>query len=243
MNCADDLTSVDVDANAGTLQIASASTSSSVSLYPYILQSGSHTLNAEDPSHLQRVLRPLDSKDTVKTNDEIEGTEQGDQRDGNWSAGCLDSQAGDEELLVHVRFSELVRIKSILIGTGGGRLPTSPRLARVWVNRSNGISFDETSTVPGAQEWELLENENGSRGSVEYPVRISKFANVSELDLFFSNTRSDQTRLFYLGFMGESRQLKKEPGEPMTVGAENAAPSLLDGMKEEKRGANQPSAR
>ena len=87
----------------------------------------------------------------------------------------------------------------------------------------------------------MLENENGSRGSVEYPVRISKFANVSELDLFFvrcslvvsllhaprdrgahnyeyvqSNTRSDQTRLFYLGFMGESRQLKKEPGEPMT---------------------------
>lgn len=107
MNCADDLTSVDVDTNAGTLQIASASTSSSVSLYPYILQSGSHTLNAEDPSHLQRILRPLDSKDTVKTNDEIEGTEQGDQRDGNWSAGCLDSQAGDEELLVHVRCSLL----------------------------------------------------------------------------------------------------------------------------------------
>jgi hypothetical protein len=86
-------------------------------------------------------------------------------------------------------------------------------------------------------------------------------------DLLFSqaNTRSEQTRLFYLGFMGESRQLKKEPGEPMTgkfcslqyrapvrltdpiiqltVGAENAAPSLLDGMKEEKRGANQTSAR
>lgn len=93
--------------------------------------------------------------------------------------------------------------------------------------------------MKGAQEWELLENENGSRGSVEYPVRISKFANVSELDLFFvsfsrfsslleagpiaeelllsqANTRSEQTRLFYLGFMGESRQLKKEPGEPMT---------------------------
>jgi len=182
----------------------------------------------------------------------------------------------------------LLSSRSILIGTGGGRLPTSPRLARVWVNRSTGISFEETSSVKGAQEWELLENENGSRGSVEYPVRISKFANVSELDLFFvsfhdfpfsfeaepvaedllfsqANTRSEQTRLFYLGFMGESRQLKKEPGEPMTgkfcslqyrapvrltdpiiqltVGAENAAPSLLDGMKEEKRGANQTSAR
>ncbi|GAA5911471.1 PITH domain-containing protein [Sporobolomyces salmoneus] len=243
MNCADDLTSVDLDASVDTLQISSASTSSTISLYPFILQSGSYTLNAEDTSHLQRILRPLDSKDTVKTNEEIEGAEEGEARDGNWNAGSLDSHDGDEELLIHVRFSELVRIKSLLIGTGGGRLPTSPRLARVWVNRSNGISFDETSTVKGAQEWELLENENGSRGAVEYPVRISKFANVSELDLFFSNTRSEQTRLFYLGFMGESRQLKKEPGEPMTVGAENAAPSLLDGMKEEKRGANQTSAR
>ncbi|GAA5928555.1 PITH domain-containing protein [Sporobolomyces koalae] len=244
MNCADDLTSVDLDAqNSHTLSLASASTSSSVSLYPFILQSGSYTLNAHDTSHLQRVLRPLDSKDTVKTNEEIEGTAQAEAGDGNWTAGCLDSQDGDDELIVHVRFSELVRIKSILIGTGGGRLPTSPRLARVWVNRSTGISFEETATVKGAQEWELLENENGSRGSVEYPVRISKFANVSELDLFFANTRSEQTRLFYLGFMGESRQLKKEPGEPMTVGAENAASSMLDGMKEEKRGASQTSAR
>jgi hypothetical protein len=48
------------------------------------------------------VLRPLDSKDTVKTNEEIEGTEEGEARDGNWNAGCLDSQDGDDELIVHV---------------------------------------------------------------------------------------------------------------------------------------------
>lgn len=102
MNCADDLTSVDLDANAGTLAIASSSTSSTVSLFPFILQSGSYTLNAEDTGHLQRVLRPLDSKDTVKTNEEIEGTEEGEARDGNWNAGCLDSQDGDDELIVHV---------------------------------------------------------------------------------------------------------------------------------------------
>ncbi|GAA5857255.1 hypothetical protein JCM5353_005733, partial [Sporobolomyces roseus] len=209
----------------------------------FILQSGSYVLNAHDTQHLQRILRPLDSKDTVKTNEEIQGTTEGEAREGGWVAGCLDSQDGDDELIIHIRFSELVRIKSILIGTGGGRLPTSPRLSRVWVNRSSGISFEETSSVPSAQEWELLENSSGSRGSTEYPVRISKFANVSELDLFFANTRSEQSRLFYLGFMGESRTLKKEQGEAPMVGADNAPPSMLDGLKEEKRGANQTSAR
>ncbi|GAA6060065.1 hypothetical protein JCM10212_003026 [Sporobolomyces blumeae] len=245
MNCADDLTSVDLDAQSShQLSLSAATTSTSISLYPFILQSGSYPLNAHDTTTLQRILRPLDSKDTVKSNDEIEGTPEGDRTDGNWTAGCLDSQEGDDELIVHVRFSELVRIKSIIIGTGGGRLPTSPRLARTWVNRSAGISFDEASSVQPSQEFELLEVDGGQRGSVEYPVRISKFANVSELDLFFSNTRSsDQSRLFFLGFMGESRQLKKEPGEPMTIGAENAAPSLLDGMKEEKRGGATTSAR
>lgn len=30
------------------------------------------------------------------------------------------------------------------------------------------------------------------------------------------NARADQSRLYYLGFLGEARQLKKEPGEPMS---------------------------
>lgn len=112
MNCADDLTSVDLDhQNAQTLSLSSSSTSSTISLYPFLLESGSYVLNAEDTTHLQRILRPLDTKDTVKSNEEIEGTLQGEQSEGGWTAGCLDSQEGDDELIIHVRFSELVRIK------------------------------------------------------------------------------------------------------------------------------------
>jgi len=136
--------------------------------------------------------------------------------------------------------------RSILIGTGGGRLPTSPRLCRAWVNSGpSGITFDEASSAAPApaQEFELLESEGGARGAVDYPTRIARFANVSDVSLYFvrplslllssssscavpgltptrtcaqANARADQSRLYFLGFLGESRQLKKEPGEPMT---------------------------
>ncbi|BGP47911.1 hypothetical protein JCM10450v2_003776 [Rhodotorula kratochvilovae] len=250
MNCADDLTQVDVE-HAASGALASTSSSSSQSLFPLIEFHRSNALNianADDQNHLRRVLRPLDSKDIVLDNDEIVGTAQdgGEVGGGVWSAGCIDTQDGDDELIINIRFSELVRIKSILIGTGGGRLPTSPRLCRAWVNRGpSGVTFDEASSAAPtpAQEFELLEGEGGGRGAVEYPVRIARFANVSDLSLYFANARADQSRLYYLGFLGESRQLKKEPGEPMTIGAENAAPSMVDGVKEKQAGATTTTAR
>lgn len=348
MNCADDLTQVDVEHALQQGTLASTSSSSSQSLFPFIDFARSNALNvdnADDTHHLRRVLRPLDSKDTVLDNHEIVGTLQdGTEQGGHvWSAGCIDTQDGDDELLIHVRpgprlprspsvartrsppsalpTGSLLRAgprqvsppllcqahslssnspnprspapRSILIGTGGGRLSTSPRLCRAWVNRGpSGIDFDEASaaTPPPAQDFELLESEGGGRGAVEYPVRITKFANVSDVSLYFvrallslfrsfsvsvltkcltqANARGEQSRLYFLGFLGESRQLKKEPGEPMTsasapllshltlhagstdansrdsvVGAENAAPSMVDGVKEKQAGASTTTAR
>lgn len=142
--------------------------------------------------------------------DELDG-ERGGAEGHVWRGGAIDSQEGDDEVLVHVsllacslsrarrpsraddavptaaqiRFSELVRIKSILIGTGGGRASSAPRLAKCWVNRVDGIDFGQTEEVKAEQEWELLESEGGEKGAVEYPVRMAKFGNVSEVDLFF----------------------------------------------------------
>lgn len=78
-----------------------------------------------------------------------------------------------------------------MIGTGGGRLATSPRLCRVWVNRGpGGTTFDEAASdsPKSAQEFELLESEGGQRGAVEYPVRIARFANCSDVDLVSRST-------------------------------------------------------
>ncbi|KAM0752032.1 DUF1000-domain-containing protein [Meredithblackwellia eburnea MCA 4105] len=240
-NCQDELTSVDLaSANPANIVLSSAQTTSSVSLYPFILHAQSTGLNLEDPTFLPRVLRPLDSKDVVKTNDELSDDDiSAGSSSGNWVGGCIESQEDDDEIIIHVRFSALVRIKSILIGTGGGQHPSSPRQIKMWANRPTLVSFSDVDSVREDQSFELLEATDGSRGAVEYPVRVARFANVTCVDLYFGDTRGgSQSRLFYLGFMGESRELKKEPGEPMTVGAENAVQKQIDGVREEKRGAH-----
>ena len=86
---------------------------------------------------------------------------------------------------LQVQFTSLVRLKSILIGTGGGQHPESPRLVKVWANRAEPLGFDDTGSVKEDQAWELLEASDGGRGATEYPVRVARFANVSSLDLFF----------------------------------------------------------
>ncbi|KAK4056800.1 hypothetical protein OIO90_002049 [Microbotryomycetes sp. JL221] len=237
MNCKDDLTDVDLANSAASEHLGSTATSSNISLYPFIDIQKCHGLNLAIPDSLPRVLRALDTKDVVQTNEEADEQRQDDTTSTlNWSGGAIDSQEDDDEILVHIRFSELVRVKSILIGTGGGRSSNSPRLARCWVNRVDGdIDFSSAQDVKPEQEWELLEAVDGSKGAVEYPVRANRFANVSELDLFFANSRSGtQSRLFYLGFMGESRTLKKEAGDRLAIGAEQGMGNMVDGAREEK---------
>ncbi|KAK4704381.1 hypothetical protein P7C70_g1828, partial [Phenoliferia sp. Uapishka_3] len=238
-NCQDELTSIDLtSAPSSTLSLSSAQTSSTVSLFPFIHHAQSTGLNLTNPDYLPRVLRPLDTKDVVKTNGELSSDEISlGTSSGNWTGGSIDSQISDDEIILHIQFTSLVRLKSILIGTGGGLSPTSPRLVKVWANQASTIGFEDVESVKEDQEWELLESGDGGRGCTEYPVRVTRFANVQSIDLFFANTRGgEQSRLFYLGFMGESRVLKKEPGDPMQVGAENAVQKQIDGVKEAKRG-------
>lgn len=72
-----------------------------------------------------------------------------------------------------------MRIKSILIGTGGGHLPTSPRRVKLWVNRVGGISLDEANEVPPEQEFELMQGEGrgatvrGTSGSKKMAVELT----------------------------------------------------------------------
>lgn len=61
--------------------------------------------------------------------------------------------------------------------------------------------------------------------------------------LYFPLRRnSSAVRLYYLGFKGVSRVYKKEPGESLTIAAENAASSMVDGVKEKASGNSQPLA-
>lgn len=107
-NCADDLTQVDYDASAAANShlAGTSSTSSNNSLFPLIDFTHSHALNIDsnDPDNaLKRVLRPLDSRDTVLDNGQVIGTVHAEG--GVYTAGSIETQDGDDELLIHVSLS------------------------------------------------------------------------------------------------------------------------------------------
>ena len=101
------------------------------------------------------VLRPHDTRQSL---------------DVDTSLTTVDESSG---FLVTVVFSELVRVKQILItsATGDERIES----CKVWVNRidpPNLEEVDDTSLKPD-QEFHLLE---GERECVEYPVRVARFS-------------------------------------------------------------------
>ncbi|CAN0907331.1 PITH domain-containing protein CG6153 [Linum grandiflorum] len=123
----------------------------------------------------------------------------------NLSAGVLESNDGDPELLVYVPFTTDVKIKSISIV--GGADGTSPSKMRVFINRE-GIDFSDAQDMQAVQEWELAEN---LQGVLEYQTRYAKFQSVSSITLHFpENFGGDTSQIHYIGFKGEATKNKRD---------------------------------
>lgn len=157
-----DLVTTDLESTSltqHTLNRYASAGGDSASLYGYIRQSNG--VNLCDPSCLPRVIRPHDARDLI---DEANSLSNLDEEDG---------------VLVHIDFSELLRVKYILLSTPSNG-QERPKTCKVWVNRPNGIDLSQTEDVEPDQEFELLE---GERGAVPYATRLSRFSNVSSLTL------------------------------------------------------------
>ncbi|KAK9149431.1 hypothetical protein Scep_008188 [Stephania cephalantha] len=121
------------------------------------------------------------------------------------SGGHLVSNEGDPELLVFIPFTSDVKIKSISVV--GGADGTSPAKMRAFTNRE-GIDFSDAQNMQPVQEWDLVEN---LQGVLEYQTRYSRFQNVGNLTLHFSeNFGADETQIYYIGLKGEATQLKRD---------------------------------
>lgn len=223
MPCEGDLTSADLDdqsTSAHTLSRVSAG-GESKNLYPYIDLARCHGVNLHSPDALQAVLRPHNERDETEEEKSLVNLDE------------------DDGVMLNVIFSEMCRVKSVLVSappSGDERVAR----CRIWVNRPHGIDLADADDVPPDQEFELLEQE---RGAVEYPVRVSRFANVSSLTVnFVGRQQPGHLRLFYLGFKGASRSYQKEPGQQLSVAAQNSADAPIDGIRERSAGA-QTSAR
>ncbi|KAJ9069763.1 hypothetical protein DSO57_1015259 [Entomophthora muscae] len=112
----------------------------------------------------------------------------------------------DEQLIIFVPFTGMVKLKSITLR--GGVEGASPSLLKVFINRED-IDFDSAESTTPTQEWELVDHPHDV---VEYSTRLTKFNSVRNLTLYFpSNFGSDTSILSFIAFKGEWSEVKQDP--------------------------------
>ncbi|KAI9458670.1 galactose-binding domain-like protein [Lactarius psammicola] len=168
--------------------------------------------------HGLNLIVPEDAKETIKPWDERESTEK-----------SADSNV-DDQLIIHVPFALNVRIKSVLLKLGRGDL--TPRRMRVYANRANIVDFSDVDDIQPSLDISLLE---GETGVTEYPLRAATFA--------IDSVGEESTRIYYIGFKGETRTIRKEGSSKLEIPAATAADAPLVDRLREKGAAQQPTAK
>lgn len=101
-------------------------------------------------------------------------------------------------MIIHIPFSQNVRLKSVLLKLGLyfslcvrisipsycrlGRGESTPLQLRIYANHPNIVDFGDAETTKPQLDISLLE---GETGVIEYPLRVAAFASVGSLSLFF----------------------------------------------------------
>ncbi|KAJ3717081.1 galactose-binding domain-like protein [Lentinula raphanica] len=177
-----------------------------------------HGLNLSDPDSAKETIKPWDLR---------EDTEK-----------FADSNV-DDQVIIHVPFSQNVRLRSILLKLGRGE--AAPTHLRIFANHPNIVDFSEAETTKAQLDISLLQ---GEPGVVEYPLRVAAFASINSVSLFLSESvGGDISRIYYVGFKGDVRELKKDKDPQMDVPAANAADALLFDRLQDKASGQQTTAR
>ncbi|GJJ15077.1 hypothetical protein Clacol_009352 [Clathrus columnatus] len=181
----------------------------SSSLYGIIDKNNVHGLNLEIPEQ---------ARDVIKSWDEREDTTK-----------FADSGVDDQvEAYVNARF--------LLNGTlGRGEL--TPRRLRLYANRPSIVDFTDAESIQPQLDIQLSE---AQIEATEYPLRVAAFANVTSLSLYFSDAvGTEQTRIFYIGFKGDTSNPRKDVRTKIDLPAANAADApLVDRLKDKSASHN-----
>ncbi|THU81115.1 DUF1000-domain-containing protein [Dendrothele bispora CBS 962.96] len=192
---------------------------------------GSETSNLyraidRDNVHGLNLTVPEDAKEVIKPWDQGEGTSK------------YAESGVDDQIFIHVPFAQNMRLKSVLLKLGRG--DAAPQHLRIYANHPNIVDFTEAESTKPELDISPLE---GEARVIEYPLRVAAFASINSLSLFFSDSPSSLTRIYYIGFKGDVRELKKEGNASMDVPAANAADAALFDRLQEKGGTQQTTAR
>eukprot|EP01084_Bolivina_argentea_P265374 449808_1 len=122
------------------------------SLYGMIDTTRVTCLNESEPGGILRCIKPWDRRMELDP--------------------YLESQEDDPELLIHVPFSQVVKVRAISIRGGMGG--TSPSKFLVWVNRDD-VDFSNANELPPIQTIEVVNPQlEGGNVIQDYPVKVAK---------------------------------------------------------------------
>ncbi|KLO13347.1 DUF1000-domain-containing protein [Schizopora paradoxa] len=205
------------EANSNSESIVGPDTES---LYTFIDRDSVHGLNLEVPEDASSVIKPWDEREDI-----IKYAESG----------------VDDQLVIHVPFIQNVKVKSMLLKLGRGEV--APRRLMIFVNSVQIVDFEDVDS--GARRPELdISLQAGQINVTEYPLRAAVFANVRSLSLHFREAEGgEKSRIYYIGFRGSTRVLKKEATQKLEVPAANAADAPLSQRMSERMTSQQDTAR
>ncbi|KAG6377537.1 galactose-binding domain-like protein [Boletus reticuloceps] len=187
-------------------------------LFGYIDRDNVHGLNLAVPEQAKQLIKPWsDREDTSQFAD----------------------SGVDDQMIIHVPFSQNVRIKSVILKIGRGE--TTPRHLKIFANYSNIVDFADMENTKPHLDISLLE---GETGTVEYPLRIAAFTSVHALSLYFGQSvGGDLSRVYFVGFKGDSRTSRKEGTNKLEIPAANAPDAPLVDRLKQNAGGQQTTAR
>jgi len=135
--------------------------------------------------------------------------------DKRWDSEPLCFSDSDDQLIVRVPFTGLLKVKSVTILGPGGEL--DPKAFKLFVNKD--VDFDSVDDIAADQEFECVQQarntQGGPLGNVdvpEYAVKASKFSNVRFLSILVAQSwGGEHVCITYIGFKGEFMQPFKDP--------------------------------
>lgn len=124
----------------------------------------------------------------------------------------LESDA-DEELLITIPFTGLVKLHSVLMRSFGDE--RSPKTLRLYKNRDD-LDFTTAQDTEPLQKLHFPEGVGSEtdqdQGVVEFAVNRPKFANITSLTIHIpENWGEDTTALTYIGLRGDWQRLSRAP--------------------------------
>ncbi|TDL22803.1 DUF1000-domain-containing protein [Rickenella mellea] len=192
--------------------------SGATNLYSVIDRQSVHGLGLDVPESAKAVIKPWDERDDT---------------------AAFAESIVDDQLVIHVPFVQSVRVRSILLKLGRGEV--TPTHLRVYTNHPHIVDFADADATAPQLNISLLE---GQTGVTEYPFRSAAFANVNSMSLHFGDSVGEEvSRVYYIGFKGETKDPQKESTSKLEVPAANAGEARLVDKAAERNKNTQGTAR